>query len=76
MPTYEMRCRTCGTRFEVVRPMARLDEPAPCPVGHDDTVRLLPTIAFARGGSAGARDTVAAPTASGGGCCGGGCGCG
>ncbi len=73
MPTYDMRCRTCGTRFEVVRPMARLDEPAPCPAGHDETVRLLPTIAFARGGA----PAAAAPTgASGGGCCGGGCGCG
>jgi len=25
--------------------MAAADDPAPCPQGHDDTVRLLPTIA-------------------------------
>jgi len=45
VPTYDVRCRACGTTFEVNRPMARADDPAPCPAGHDDTVRLLPTVA-------------------------------
>jgi hypothetical protein len=52
--------------------MATADDPAPCPHGHDDTVRLLPTIAVT--GIAGS-----APMPSGGGgggCCGGACGCG
>jgi hypothetical protein len=52
--------------------MAAADDPAPCPNGHDDTVRLLPTIAvtgIAGGGSA-------PMPAGGGGCCGGACGCG
>lgn len=46
--------------------------PMSCPQGHDDTVKLLSTIAVAgRGGPA-----PSAPSApSGGGCCGGGCGC-
>ena len=35
----------CGATFEVSRPMARADEPMRCPNGHDDTVRLLPTVA-------------------------------
>ena len=71
VPRYDVRCRACGTTFEVNRPMARADEPAPCPDGHDDTVRLLPTVGLTgRVGSAGA--TV--PTAgTGGGCCGGAC---
>jgi len=44
--------------------------PALCPQGHDDTVKLLSTVAVTgRGGSG------AAPVASGGGCCGGACGC-
>jgi hypothetical protein len=44
---------------------------APCPDGHDDTVRLLST--FATTGSALAGATAA--FGGGGGCCGGRCGC-
>jgi putative FmdB family regulatory protein len=71
VPRYDVRCRACGTTFEVNRQMARADEPAPCPHGHDDTVRLLPTVGLTgRAGTA----TATAPTAgTGGGCCGGGC---
>jgi putative FmdB family regulatory protein len=77
MPTYDMRCRSCGTTFEVARPMARADEPAHCPAGHQDTVRLLPAVAVT--GRAGRRPgassapVAAAPRPAGGGCCGGGC---
>jgi len=71
MPRYDVRCRACGHTFEVQRPMAAADDPAPCPNGHDDTVRLLPTIAVT-GISGGAP----APAGGGGGCCGGACGCG
>ncbi|MEV0218088.1 zinc ribbon domain-containing protein [Streptomyces sp. NPDC050704] len=72
MPRYEFRCRTCGDTFEKSRPMAESAAPAACPAGHDDTVKLLSTVAV--GGSAAAP----APRASGGGgggggCCGGGC---
>ncbi|MEV4894453.1 zinc ribbon domain-containing protein, partial [Nonomuraea sp. NPDC055795] len=53
--------------FEVSRPMAASDDPASCPDGHDDTVRLLSTVAMTGG--------AAAPRGGGGGggCCGGGC---
>ncbi|NJP31401.1 FmdB family zinc ribbon protein [Micromonospora thermarum] len=71
MPRYEFRCRACGDTFEVNRPMARAAEPASCPQGHDDTVKLLSTIAVTGRGGAGAPT----PAPSGGGCCGGGCGC-
>lgn len=47
--------------------MSASTDPARCPEGHDDTVRLLGVAAV---GGAGAGP------ASGGGCCGGGCGCG
>lgn len=48
--------------------MAESAEPAACPAGHDDTVKLLSTVAV--GGTA----SAAAPAPSaGGGCCGGGC---
>ncbi|HEV2242908.1 MAG TPA: zinc ribbon domain-containing protein [Streptosporangiaceae bacterium] len=71
MPRYEYRCRACGDTFERTRPMSESSAPCTCPQGHDDTVKLLSTVAV--GGRAGS----AAPTAAGGGgCCGGGCGCG
>ncbi|WP_333739956.1 FmdB family zinc ribbon protein [Streptomyces sp. IBSBF 2806] len=45
MPRYEYRCRTCGDTFELSRPMAQSADPADCPAGHDDTVKLLSTVA-------------------------------
>jgi putative FmdB family regulatory protein len=68
VPTYEYRCRECGSTFDVQRPMAESSAPASCPGGHDDTVKLL-TMAGLTGGASG-------PAPSGGGCCGGACGCG
>jgi putative FmdB family regulatory protein len=69
MPRYDYRCRACGDTFEVSRPMAEASAPAACPQGHADTVKLLSTVAVtARGGG-----LPSAP--SGGGCCGGACGC-
>lgn len=71
MPLYDFRCRTCGDTFEVRRSMADASDPAPCPAGHRDTVKLMSLVAV--GGRAAGTD--AAP-AAGGGCCGGACGCG
>ncbi|WP_436501929.1 FmdB family zinc ribbon protein [Actinokineospora sp. HUAS TT18] len=67
MPTYEFRCRECGSTFDVQRPMSASGDPADCPDGHTDTVKLLKMAGLA--GSAGAP----APQGGGGGCCGGGC---
>jgi putative FmdB family regulatory protein len=70
VPRYEYRCRACGATFELTRPMSQSAEPCSCPQGHDDTVKLLSTVAV--GGRAGSP----APSAgTGGGCCGGACGC-
>jgi putative FmdB family regulatory protein len=63
MPTYAYKCRDCAEQFELSRPMSESSAPATCPDGHDDTVKLLTTIAMT--GRAGA------PASSG--CCGGGC---
>ncbi|HUC57191.1 MAG TPA: zinc ribbon domain-containing protein [Streptosporangiaceae bacterium] len=68
MPRYEYRCRACGDTFELTRPMSDSSAPCMCPRGHDDTVRLLSTVAV--GGRAGNGGSGA-----GGGCCGGACGC-
>ncbi|AJP01824.1 FmdB family transcriptional regulator [Streptomyces cyaneogriseus subsp. noncyanogenus] len=70
MPRYEYRCRSCGDTFELSRPMAESSAPAACPAGHDDTVKLLSTVAV--GGSSSASAPAPGP-GGGGGCCGGGC---
>ncbi|MBX6386888.1 MAG: zinc ribbon domain-containing protein [Microbispora sp.] len=67
MPRYEYRCRACGSTFELNRPMSEAGDPAVCPSGHDDTVKLLSMVSVT-GRASGA---PAAP--AGGGCCGGGC---
>jgi hypothetical protein len=51
--------------------MSESSAPASCPQGHDDTVKLLSTVAV--GGRASAGGGAAG---GGGGCCGGACGCG
>ncbi len=66
MPRYDYRCRSCGSTFELNRPMAEANAPASCPSGHDDTVKLLSTVAVVGG-------AAAAPAPRSGGCCGGGC---
>jgi putative FmdB family regulatory protein len=72
VPRYEYRCRACGDTFELNRPMAESSAPCLCPQGHDDTVKLLSTVALS--GLAASRGPSAG-TARSGGCCGGGCGC-
>ncbi|MGW6460024.1 FmdB family zinc ribbon protein [Streptomyces sp. NPDC055078] len=72
MPRYDFRCRSCGDTFEVNRPMARSADPASCPAGHDDTVKLLSTVAV--GGTASSPGPApGGGGGGGGGCCGGGC---
>jgi putative FmdB family regulatory protein len=73
MPRYEYRCRACGDTFEVSRPMSAASDTTACPQGHDDTVKLLSTVAIT-----GTRSAAPAPrmtAGGGGGCCGGACGC-
>ena len=72
MPRYEYRCRACGDTFERTRPMSESWVPCACPQGHDDTIKLLSTVAI----SGRASEGTPAPRGGGGGCCGGGCGCG
>jgi putative FmdB family regulatory protein len=69
VPLYEYRCRSCGVVFDERRPASESTWDATCPDGHEDAVRLLSVFA-----STGGRSEPAAAT--GGGCCGGACGCG
>ncbi|MBK6670814.1 MAG: zinc ribbon domain-containing protein [Microthrixaceae bacterium] len=74
MARYDFRCRTCGSTFEVERPMAQSSDPAVCPDGHADTVKLLNLIATVGVGGGSAPSAVPAPAGPmGGGCCGGAC---
>ncbi len=70
MPIYEYVCSDCETRFEELRPLIRMDEPASCPQGHTDGRRVLSTFAALSRDGFGETSAV-----SGGGCggCGGGC---
>jgi putative FmdB family regulatory protein len=71
MPRYEYRCRACGETFELNRPMSQSSDPARCPGGHEDTVKLLSAVAVG-----GVAQGTGPGGGSGGGCCGGACGCG
>jgi putative FmdB family regulatory protein len=73
MPRYEYRCRACGDTFEVNRPMREAAASATCPQGHADTVKLLSTVAVTGRGRSMPSVPMSGPT--GGGCCGGACGC-
>ncbi|MFI0449556.1 zinc ribbon domain-containing protein [Actinomadura sp. 6N118] len=72
MPRYDYRCRACGATFEVSRPMIQASDPASCPEGHDDTVKLLSTVAVT-GSAKGSAPAPRPSSGGGGGCCGGGC---
>lgn len=72
VPTYEYRCRTCDTVFELRRAMAEADEPAGCPDGHHDAVRLLSVFASV---SSSSPSGGATPSGAPAGPCGGACAC-
>ena len=68
MPLYEYVCNDCTTRFELLRPVSRMDDQADCPRGHFAARRVLSAFATIT------RDEYASPEpAPGGGGCGGGC---
>jgi putative FmdB family regulatory protein len=70
VPLYEYACMKCESHFEE---LVRGDDEPACPhCGAEDVRRQLST--FARGARVEA--VVGATRPSGGGCCGGGCGCG
>ena len=71
MPLYEYYCRDCLAKFELLRPMSRMDEAAICPQGHAGGRRVLSTFAALSRGSHG----EVSPMAGGGcaGCAGGSC---
>jgi len=78
MALYEYKCAACEERFDLMRPMSAADEPAACPeCGSEDSRRVISNFAsITPGASALSTNPVMDARMSGGGCCGGGCGCG
>jgi putative FmdB family regulatory protein len=75
MPLYEYYCPKCASKYELLRPMGRSDEPGTCPKGHGGGARTISTFAAGtKGGSP--SDMMGAPSGGGCACGGGGCGCG
>jgi len=73
VPLYEFRCKSCDDTFEVRRSMAESNDPASCPAGHDNAVRLLSVFASVGASAGGSSAPVASAPTSGG--CGSACGC-
>ncbi|WNI15353.1 FmdB family zinc ribbon protein [Actinacidiphila sp. ITFR-21] len=73
MPRYEYRCKSCGSTFELRRPMSQANAPSVCPEGHSDTVKLLSTVSVGISAGPSSAPAPAPAGGGGGGCCGGGC---
>ena len=69
MPIYEYRCAGCGKEFE--KYVSRATTAVACP--ECESVKVMRKLSVVGIRSAGSVMSSAAPT--GGGCCGGGCGC-
>jgi putative FmdB family regulatory protein len=59
MPLYEYYCQSCERRFELLRPVSRMDNPAVCPEGHGGANRVLSTFAAFTQGDSGASEALA-----------------
>jgi putative FmdB family regulatory protein len=76
MPIYEYRCESCSGKFEVLTRFAERDQAQVCPSCESTRTRVLVS-SFAYAGAGDSLETMdMGPSTSGGGCCGGSCGCG
>jgi putative FmdB family regulatory protein len=73
MAAYDYRCRTCGTTFEVRKPIGETATDVRCPDDHVDVARIWSPIAVARASSGSPMSRPASAPVATGGCCGGGC---
>ncbi len=73
MPLYEYYCSDCRTKFDVLRPMSKADDPIACEECESrHTARVISLIAVSVAGGDGAS---LMPSGGGCACGGGGCGC-
>jgi putative FmdB family regulatory protein len=75
MPIYEYRCKACKKQFELMRTMAQMNAPAPCPACESrETMRQLSLFAAqTKGAPTFSGESCATSEAMGMPCCGGGC---
>ncbi|MGH7475594.1 MAG: FmdB family zinc ribbon protein [Longimicrobiales bacterium] len=74
MPLYEYACRSCGQRFELMRPVAaRLDPPSCVHCGEVRTTLALSAPGFVGAAAPAAQAGGACDSRPHGGCCGGVC---
>ena len=73
MPLYEYYCPKCATKYELLRPLDRSDEPGTCPQGHGGGARTLSMFAAVTKQADGGVSSM--PSGGGCACGGGGCGC-
>ena len=55
MPIYEYACRSCDSKFEMMRPFSQSDSPAACPTCKKPAKKLMSTFAsftISEGGTA------------------------
>ena len=71
MPIYEYVCMSCESHFEE---LVRHDETPPCPDCGSEKAKRQFSVFAAHGTSK--QPSFGGPSSSGGGCCGGSCGCG
>ena len=79
MPLYEYYCPKCASKYELLRPMSRSDEPGTCPKGHANGARTIAAFAaVTKGGDYTPMPSggLSGGSSSGCACGGGGCGCG
>ena len=76
MPLYEYRCNDCRSVYEVLRPMAERELAAVCPSCESRaSMPLISRVAVHAGTSPSSGVAADYAPSSGGGCCGGSCGC-
>jgi putative FmdB family regulatory protein len=76
MPLYEYRCESCAGKFEVLTRFAERDAAQVCPACESTKTRVLVSSFAVAGGGVESSASEFTGKASGGGCCGGSCGCG
>jgi putative FmdB family regulatory protein len=66
MPLYEYLCEECEARFERLRPLSAMDDPASCPEGHWAGRRVISIFSAVSKDSSGEPNLIGSS-------CGGGC---
>jgi putative FmdB family regulatory protein len=73
MPVYEYECRAGDGKFELIRPMSRSEECAPCPKCSAESPRAVSRFAAVSQGVGGVSTPIGGSSCGCGGCGGGSC---